>query len=57
MYELYEKVRIRATGAVGIIVDVAVVNGVTKYMIEDDVMAENGEYPLYGCVDGNLERV
>ncbi len=63
MFEEFEKVRIKASGVIGTIVDKITKNGKARYIVEDDKWRDDeesiggGEYPLYNCVDEDLVRV
>ena len=54
MFEEYERVMIQSSGVVGVIVDKRFVNGQAVYIVEADQWNENGDYPLYDCLDADL---
>ena len=51
MFEEYERVIIKSSGVVGDIVDKRIVDGQAVYIVEADQRNENGDYPLYDCLD------
>lgn len=62
MFKEYEKVRIKSSGIVGVIVDRIVRDGVVKYIVESDeenpgVKGYGDSFPLFDCVDEDLELV
>ena len=54
MFEEYERVIIKSSGVVGDIVDKRIVDGQAVYIVEADQWNENGDYPLYDCLDTDL---
>lgn len=55
MFNEFEDVIVKSTGRVGTIVDKVIRDGKAEYIVEDHTWI-NGEYPLYDCVDDDLER-
>lgn len=52
----YDKVRIKATGETGEVVDVSVQDGLTLYTIESYKMGEDG-YPRFVCAENQIEKI
>lgn len=64
MFELFEKVKIKSKDLVGTIVDIYKSDGKDVFIVESDVRmytddpdAYGGEYPMYDCHEGEIERV
>jgi len=56
MFEEFEKVFVKSVGREGTIVDKVIRNGHAEYIVED-INRINNEYPLYDCVDSDLEKI
>ena len=58
MFEEFDHVKINSANVTGIIVDKAVIEGITRYIVESDSFNENaphgGEWPLYHCDESDL---
>lgn len=61
MYTEGDKVRIKATGLIGEIVDISEINGKKHYVVESDEKYAPGGYgdiwPLFDCSEEELEPV
>ena len=59
----FDKVRIKETGIVGVVVDVHEINGETIYIVESDEKGVpsgyggNDTWKLFDCIDGDLEKL
>jgi hypothetical protein len=56
MFNENEDVIVKSVNRKGLIVDKVTYNGYAEYIVEDYTW-ENNEYPLYHCVDADLERI
>lgn len=62
MYSECEKVKIKAIGLTGIIVDISERNGIRKYIVESDepnpnVKGYGNIWPLFDCEEEDLEPI
>lgn len=61
MIELFDKVKIKKTGVVGIVLDVRTVNDETRYTVESDDKESTGGYPgkwpQYDCLEAEIEVI
>lgn len=64
MFEMNDKVKIKETGLICTVMDHIVTNNQDFYVIESDTKAAGeaaegwgGEWPLYTCLENELERV
>lgn len=64
MFEEYSRVRIKKTGVIGVIVDVAREEKPVRYLVESEseaIVPSNNVYaskwPLYECFEEELERI
>lgn len=55
MFNEFEEVRIKKTGATGTIVDKSERKGRTMYLIESDVRNEKGVFPIYDAWEEEIE--
>lgn len=59
----FDKVRIKKTGVVGVVVDVHETNGETVFIVESDKKGVPGGYgkkddwKLFDCLEGDLEKL
>lgn len=63
MFEEYEKVRIKATGIVGEVIDIYTVGGEKHYTVESDEKGVPGgrgapnSWKLFDCLAAELEKI
>ncbi|WP_440447735.1 hypothetical protein [Ruminococcus sp.] len=61
MFELYEKVKIKSNNIIGIIVDIATVNGKDIYTVESSEKnisdGYGGEWKLFSCTFDEIEKI
>lgn len=61
MFDVYDKVKIKATGLIGTIVDVSIINGKKNYVVESDIEYVSGGYgdrwKLFDCFASEIEKI
>lgn len=60
MIKLYDKVKIKGKNIMGIIVDIALIDGKEIFTVEDDIEntgKDGRDWPLYQCTKDEIELV
>ncbi len=62
MFELFSHVKIKDKNIIGTIVDISTTNGVTWYVVENDVKGKveggyGGDWAMFDCTEDELEEV
>lgn len=61
MFELYDKVKIKANMIVGTIVDISSIDGKINYVVESDAEyvtnGYGGKWKLFDCSENDIEKI
>ena len=62
MFELFEKVKIKAEGIIGTIVDINGSDDNKMYIVESDKPGkiegrDGGDFPLFDCEESEIEKI
>lgn len=61
MFELYDKVKIKANMIVGTIVDISSIDGKINYVVESDAeyvtKGYGGKWKLFDCSENDIEKI
>ncbi len=55
MFTEWQKVKLKNSGEVGMIIDISVIAGNHRYVVEGSVPEPDGTWPLFDCAEDELE--